>query len=629
MNRLFASLLILLVLPLSGMAQRPSQAEYLEEHYTKTEHMIPMRDGTELYTSVYSPKELEGPHPIILVRTCYSCGPYGEGAFSRRAAPSFELLEAGYIFVCQDVRGRYMSEGSFDNMRPQLTGKAKKDKKAFDESTDTYDTIDWLVENVPNNNGKVGMWGISYPGFYTAVGIVSRHPALKASVPTAPIADFYFDDFHHRGAFTLAYYLITTVFTFQKDGPQEKGWYPFEFPKTKDGYEFYLNMGPLAKGNTAYGEDAFFWNQIVEHPDYDEFWQSRNLLPHLNDIDHAVLVVGGWFDAEDLYGPLNIYQQIEGNNPKANNQIVMGPWSHGDWSWRTERQTIGYVDFGDNEKISAHYRKNVEFPFFEHHLKDKEKPELAEAMMFDTGKKDWTAFEEWPPKAASSQKLYFHPSGKLGMEPTQSEAGTHSEYVSDPAKPVPYTQDVRIVGTPRPYMTDDQRFASKRPDVLVFQTEPLEEDITLSGNMRANINFATSGTDADLVVKLIDVYPHDHPDYEHNPDNVVMGGYQQLVRGEIQRLRYQGNDFSKSIALTPNQITEIELPLQDVYHTFKKGHRIMVQVQSSWFPLFDRNPQTFVPNIYKAEESDFVKANMKVYHGGNQQSYLEVRILDK
>ena len=615
----------------SGFAQSFDTQAHLAKHYTKAEYDLPMRDGTRLHTTVYSPKK-GGPHPILLSRTCYSCRPYGEGQFPNRIFAGEKLLQAGYIFVCQDVRGRWLSEGTFDNMRPQVPKPVPPGK--IDESTDTYDTIEWLLANLRNHNGKVGMMGTSYPGFYAAAGSLSGHPALVASSPQAPIADFFFDDFHHMGAYTLGYFFANTVFAYQHNGPTAETWYPSVKTGSKDWYQYLLDMGPLKNGDKIYGEDAFFWQELKDHPNYDEFWQERNLLPHLQGINHAVLIVGGWYDAEDLYGPLKIYQTIEANNPNANNRIVMGPWSHGDWNSRTGRQTIGYTDFGDNATISGFFRNEVQFSFFEYHLKGIGSPHPAEALMYDTGKRAWTSFGQWPPAATETRRLYLHPGGRLLFDQAPGQSQAWTEYLSDPAKPVPHYDDIDMRFTPRPYMAGDQRDMGRRPDVLVFQTEPLTEDITLSGEMLAQLFAATrplhEGTadslDADYVVKLIDVYPDDYPDFPTAPAHVVEGGYQQLVRGEIFRGRFR-ESFSEPIHMVPGAINEVGVPLQDVFHTFRKGHRIMIQVQSSWFPLFDRNPQSWVDNIFEANEADFIPAWQRIYHEAAHPSYVEVKVL--
>ncbi len=608
-------------------AQMDERALWLQENYQKREYRIPMRDGTALYTAVYTPRDAseENRYPILMKRTCYSCRPYGSEDFPSRIGPSSHLEREKYIFVCQDVRGRYMSEGSFDNMRPQLPDdqKSLKKKQAIDESSDTYDTIDWLMKNLPYHNGNVGQWGISYPGFYAAAGVLSRHPALKASSPQAPIADFFFDDFHHHGAYFLSYWLATAVFGYQKDTLETDRWYRFSDPGMPDMYEFYLNMGSLKNADQYYGEDNFFWQQLTEHPNYDEFWQKRNLLPHLDDIEHAVMIVGGWFDAEDLYGPLNIYKTIEKNNPGTYNTIVMGPWSHGDWARDRAHQMVGNIHFG--EGISEFYQKEIEMPFFNHFLKEKPQADLPEAYLFDTGKKEWKKFDQWPSPQAKKQKFYLNAAEKLSQaEPPNQQS--FSEFVSDPHKPVPYTEDIKMVFTPRKYMTDDQRFAGRRPDVLVFESEVLAEDLTLGGEILANLYVSTSETAADWVVKLIDVYPPDEPNHELTPQHIKLGGYEQMVRSEAIRGRFR-ESYSEPKPFAPNQVTPIQLPLQDVLHTFKKGHRIMVQIQSTWFPLIDRNPQKYVDNIFEAEDTDFIPATHRVYHSQEYPSYLEVEIL--
>ncbi len=610
-------------------AQNTDTQRYLERKYTKTEVYIPMRDGTRLHTTIYSPKK-RGAYPILMSRTCYSCRPYGDqmprGLFART-----KLIRSGYIFVCQDVRGRWMSEGDFDNMRPQRSGREGEDD--FDESTDTYDSIEWLINNVKNNNGKVGMMGTSYPGFYTAVGALCGHPALVASSPQAPIADFFFDDFHHMGAYTLSYFIANSVFTYQHDGPTPNSWYQVPFPSTPDWYQYYMDLGPLSNGDSIYGEHAFFWQQLKDHPNYDEFWQARNLLPHLREIDHAVLTVGGWFDGEDLYGPLHIYQEIEAHNPNASNSIVMGPWSHGDWNRRTGRQTIGHTDFGDNKDISEYFRDVIQYNFFEHHLKGNGATAHPEALMYDTGKREWSKCETWPPASTKTTRFYLHEGGRLAAGEVPAFSHSWTEYLSDPANPVPHYDDIDMRFTPRPYMAGDQRDMGRRPDVVMFQTDVLEEDLRLSGPILANIFASTrplhtgvaSQMDADYVVKLIDVYPNDYEEWPDAKDHVVEGGYQQMVRGEIIRGRFR-ESFSNPVPMIPGEVNEIQLPLQDVHHTFRKGHRIMVQIQSSWFPLFDRNPQSWVENIFEAEAEDFIQAWQRIYHDQEHPSWVEAQV---
>ncbi|MBL4716307.1 MAG: X-Pro dipeptidyl-peptidase [Bacteroidetes bacterium] len=594
---------------------------YVVENYFKREYKISMRDGIKLFTSVYAPKDDSKSYPILLFRTPYSLNPYGENNYKTKIGPSKAFIEDKYIFVFQDVRGKFMSEGEFDDMRPQIT---KENKYPIDESTDTYDSIDWLVKNVPNNNGKVGMWGISYPGFYAAVGAINAHPALKASSPQAPIADWYWDDFHHHGAFFLPHaFNFMSVFGPPRHKLTTKWPERFKHP-TPDGYDFFLNhVGPLKNVTKKYyGDSINIWNQIVEHPNYDKFWQERNLLPHLQEIKPAILTVGGWFDAEDLYGPLKIYQNIEKNNPNINNSIVMGPWRHGGWN-RTDGTKLGNVFFGDDPSSSKYYQENIELPFFNYHLKGKGELDLPEAYMFETGSNVWRKFNEWPPKSIESRNLYLNSNGTLSFEAPKDQ-NSYNEFISNPAKPVPFTEATAI-GMTREYMTDDQRFASKRTDVLTYQTDILEWDMTLAGPLLVNLKISTSETASDWIVKLIDVYPDDFKNFKHNK-RVTMAGYQQMVRSEVIRGRYR-NSYENPEPFVPNQITAVDLELLDVLHTFKKGHRIMIQIQSTWFPLVDRNPQKYVDNIFKANEEDFIKATHRVYTSDKNSSFIKVGVL--
>lgn len=586
---------------------------YMRNHYDKVEYFIPMRDGKKLFTLVYIPKDKRAKYPILLNRTCYNASSYGD--FKTHSHPSRYLVRDGYILAFQDVRGRYMSDGTFDNMRPNIPGNDPKNKTAIDESSDTWDTIDWMIKNIKGNNGHVGMYGISYPGFYTAAALPDAHPALRASSPQAPISDFFFDDFHHMGAFLQSYTAAFPVFGVQKDEPTRAHWFGEELRRLgglgiQDAYDFMLDLGPLKNITEKYHHDNFFWNQVVEHPNYDDFWQKRNLLPHLKNVRHAVMTVGGWFDAEDLYGPLNIYKRIESTSPSARNTIVMGPWGHGDWAREQGKSTHNHIYFGDS--LSTFYLREIERPFFAYHLKGQGSANLPEAYMFDTGKKEWRKFQAWPPPDVEPIRLYFAEDGKLSVNKPVDEQAVF-EYVSDPAKPVPYTSETEpLTFTPRKFMSDDQREASRRPDVLTFETEPLHENVTVAGEIMAKLKVALSTTDADFIVKLIDVYPDDHPDYEHNPDNVEMGSYQQLVRHEVFRGRFR-NSFEQPEPFVPGKITDVNFPLQDVLHTFKKGHKMMIQIHSTWFPYIDRNPQKFVDNIYKADEADFIKSTIKVY----------------
>jgi hypothetical protein len=593
--------------------------DYVKAHYTKYEFRIPMRDGVRLFTSVYVPKEQSQSWPFLMDRTPYSVAPYGEDQYKKQLGPSDEFEKAGYIFVYQDVRGRYESGGKFIEMRPHIDHKTGP--QDVDDSSDTYDTIEFLLKHVPGNNGKVGIWGISYPGFYTSASIIDSHPAIKAASPQAPMTDlFRGDDAYHGGAFMLAanFGFYTSFKPFAEPAPPPKVQVPFEMG-TPDGYAFYLNAGPTSNLDRNYlkGGNSLFADQLY-HDTYDDYWQARDLSRHMHNIHCAVMTVGGWYDAEDLSGPWRTYRAIEKDNPGTVNTIVEGPWVHGGWA-RSDGDHLGDVEF--DSRTGDFFRKEIQFPFFEFYLKGKGHA-MPEAYMFETGTNVWRKYDEWPPRGAESKKLYFEARGKLSFEPpAASDSSGHDDYVSDPSHPVPfvpYTTDT----VPQRYMVDDQRDASRRPDVLTYMTEPLTEDITIAGPISPKLKISSSGTDSDFVVKLIDVYPDDYPDA---PDvstgnkrilgapPLHMGGYQQLLRGEPMRAKFR-NSWSKPEPLVPGKETELDFEMPDLDHTFRKGHRIMVQVQSSWFPLVDRNPQTFV-DIPHAKPDDFKAATERVYRG--------------
>ena len=581
------------------------KAEYeVKDHYNKMEVDIPMRDGVKLHTTIYSPKDNSKEYPILMQRTPYSSRPYGEDQFRSKIGPNEFLMKEGNIIVYQDVRGRWMSEGKYDNMRAYIPNK-KGDQ--VDEASDTYDTIEWLVNNLENNNGKVGTWGISYPGFYSTYSLLSGHPALKAASPQASIGDFFFDDFHHNGAYLLSYWRATSVFGYQKEAPVDTAWYEYPDLGTKDQYQFFLDAGPLSNLDQYYKEDNEFWQQLKEHPNYDEFWQSRGIVQYMKDIEPAVMIVGGLFDAEDLYGPFAIYKNIEESGDNFNS-IVFGPWSHGDWARETGRQSVGNVYFGDS--ISTHFQRDYETKFFNHFLKGsgEGKPDLPEAHIYDTGLRKWNNYSEWPPKNTSSKTFYLGDDQKLTDEPTDNK----EEFISDPEKPVSYNNEIKMVFTPKEYMTGDQRFAARRPDVLVFETEVLEEDMKLVGPIEAILKVATTGTAADWVVKVIDVYPPDAENYEETMPHLKMGNYHMMVRSEVMRGRFR-NGFEDPQPFEPNKRTDVNIKLQGINHTFKKGHKLQVQIQSTWFPLIDLNPQSYVDNIFEAEEEDFKKQTHTVY----------------
>ena len=598
----------------------------VKEAYTKYEYRIPIRDGVKLHTTVYIPKDDSQTYPMLLTRTPYSCAPYGVDKYPDKVGPGPHYQKAGYIFVSQDVRGRWMSEGIHVDMRPHIPNKKGTE---FDDSSDTYDTIEWLIKNVKGHNGKVGQWGISYPGFYTVCGMIDAHPALKASSPQAPVTDWFIgDDWHHNGALFLPH-VFNFMPRFGKPRPDPTTKYPylpFEHG-TPDGYKFFLEMGPLKNADAKFFKgDIAFWTEVMKHPNYDDWWKARNIRQHVKNIKPAVLTVGGWFDAENLFGALETYKASEANSPPKNNSLVMGPWYHGGWS-NDPGEKLGDVSF--NAKTSEYYRDKIEFPFFEFHLKGKGDNAVPKAWVFETGTNVWRKFDAWPPKGTKASSLYFRMGGSL-QETSYDNLGSTidlnpiDEFVSDPAKPVPFIGKTTI-SMSREYMTADQRFAANRTDVLVYQTPVLEKDTTIGGPIDVELYVSTTGTDADFVVKLIDVYPDDFPDLVPNPTEVKMGGYQQLVRGEPFRGKFR-NSFEKPEPFKPGEVTKIKFSMPDTLHTFRPGHRIMVQVQSSWFPLVDRNPQTFT-DIYMADEKDFKKATHRIYRDAEHPSSVTVRVL--
>ena len=600
--------IVLLIFGVLLSSAQDNKPNYVAENYTKKEVHIKMRDGAELFTVIYSPKDTSKKYPIIMQRTPYNSAPYGEGLFKKSISPSETMMKEGYIVVYQDVRGRFMSDGLYDNMRGFIPN--KKGKKDTDEASDTYDTIDWLVKNVANNNGNVGTWGISYPGFYATYSLLSNHPALKAVSPQACIADFFFDDFHHNGAYLLSYWKVTPLFGPQKTKRTTEPWYKFTNTGTNDDYQFFLDAGPLSNLDKYYGKEDEFWQQLKDHSSYDDFWQKRGILQHLNNIKPAVMTVGGWFDAEDLYGPLNTYSTIE-KSSKNYNTIVMGPWSHGDWARNSAKQVIGNINFGDS--ISGYYQKNIEANFFRHFLKNNGKGEnkLPEAYVFDTGRKEWKTYETWPPQNTTKQDFFLQGNQLTKMAKRNI---SFEEFISDPKKPVPHSEDIKQAGlTPRKYMTDDQRFAARRPDVIVFETEVLTDDTTLAGEILAQLQVSTTGTDADWIVKVIDVFPNDEPETKDVAPYLKMSNYHMMVRSEVMRGRFR-NSFSKPEPFVANEKTAVNIKLQDVFHTFKKGHKIQIQVQSTWFPFIDLNPQTFVDNIFYAKQEDFQKQTHRIYN---------------
>lgn len=618
----------------------------LREKYTKYEYRIPMRDGVKLFTVLYVPKDSSQAYPFLMNRTPYGSGVaehgqshYGVDFFPSELGPSKEFEESGYIFVDQDVRGRFMSEGKWQEMTPHH--KAMRVAGEGVESQDMHDTVAWLLKNVSGNNGKVGIWGISYPGFYAAASVIDSHPAIKAASPQAPVTDLYMgDDSYHGGAFMLAanfgFYANFTNEANPTNLP--KKWEEFDYG-TEDGYQFFLSHLTLKNITARLTEkQREYLMPTILHTSYDDFWKAMNIAPHLKNIRASVLTVGGWYDAEDAQGPFSTYQSIKKNNEgkaAAFNGLVMGPWAHGSWGG-SDGERLGHVNF--DGKSGEYYRKNIIFPFFEQHLKSRVGKPMPEAQVFETGTNVWRNYSAWPPREAQARTLYFGQNGSLSWTVpalTATDAGSaFDEYVSDPKKPVPFVGYV-ATGVPREYMVSDQRFASTRPDVLVYQSEILEEDVTILGPLTPQLFVSTSGTDADWVVKLIDVYPNDYPNLhpviekgnDVPPPAMKMAGFQQLVRGEPLRGKFR-NSFEVPQAFVPGKVEKLSYSMPDINHTFRRGHRIMVQVQSSWFPLIDLNPQKFM-EIPQANPDDFQKATQRIYRAPGQYSGIAVQVLPK
>lgn len=618
----------MLLAALPAVAQTPDEAkadrEYFLANYTKSEYRVPARDGARLFTVVYTPKDTAKTYPLLLLRTPYGVGPYGPDQTPARFVPSPAFWRAGYIFVFQDVRGRMKSEGTFLHGRPH--NPAKKGPTDVDESSDTFDTIEWLLKTVPGHNGKVGQFGISYPGFYTACGMIDAHPALKAVSPQAPVIDFFDgDDCRHNGAFLLAHN-FRFFGMFPKLNPKMYTQRDSRDPDygTPDGYRYFLELGSLANISKKLPAIDSFWADQVAHGNYDDFCKARNLRPHIQKIKPAVMTVGGWYDAEDLAGTFYCHQRVAETSPEGPESVlVVGPWVHGGWA-RGDGASLGPVQF--RAKTAEFYREKVELPFFENHLKGVKpaQPLPKGALAFETGTNRWRRFDAWPPADAKPTPFHFAADGALSAEKPTGDG--FDEYLSDPHKPVPYIEKM----SPRmenDYMTADQRFAGRRPDVLVYQTPVLEEDLSVAGPVSVELHVETTGTDADFVVKLIDVYPDDFPDPDPNPGEVRMGGYQQLVRGEPFRGKYR-NSLSKPEPFEPGKPAAIKFTMPDVGHCFRSGHRVMVQVQSSWFPFIDRNPQTFC-DIYTAKETDFRKATQRVYRSSALPSRVTLSVIGR
>jgi putative CocE/NonD family hydrolase len=605
-------------------SEQTDRAKWIKEHYTKYEFQVAMRDGVRLFTQVYEPKDTSETYPFLINRTPYTVAPYGVDEYVSHLGPGQTELfsREGFIFVHQDVRGKGKSEGVYVHVRPVIPNKKPRD---VDETTDTYDTVEWLLKNIPNHNGKAGIYGISYPGFYATMGAIDAHPAMKAVSPQAPVTDWFVgDDFRHNGVLWLPH-----AFNFLSGLGQSKppaGWtggYGVDMG-TPDGYEFFRRLGPIQNADEKYFHGQVeYWRELIGHDVYDEYWQSRNPRPHLINVKPAVLTVGGWFDAEDVFGPPGVYEAIAKQSPETTNLLVEGPWVHGGWS-HSAGDHLGSVQF--NSPTSKYFQENIEYPFFLWHLKGRgEGGKLPKAYVFETGRSEWHKLTAWPPQEAKAKTLYFHANGELKWTKPEATGEAYDEYVSDPAKPVPFTSEITR-GMSYDYMVEDQRFAATRPDVLTYETEPLEGDVRIAGPLKASLHVSTTGTDSDFIVKLIDVYPGDYPDSEGQRAGLHMGGYEQLLRGEPFRGKFR-HSFEKPEPFTPGKMDLVEFAMPGIFHTFRRGHRIMVQVQSTWFPLCDLNPQKFM-HIYDAHRSDFQKATERVFRSAEAPSSLTVLTLE-
>ena len=638
MKKYFFVLLLSFVC-ITGLMAQNADSLWVRDNYYKIERMLPMRDGIKLFTAFYIPKDSSVKHPFLFNRTPYTCSPYGEDKFNPRLYESYWInyLKEGYIIAIQDVRGQWMSEGTYVDVRPFNPNKKGTE---FDEASDTYDAIDWMINNIPGNNKRVGVFGISYPGFYSTMAALSNHPALKAVSPQAPVTDWFIgDDFHHNGALMfMDGFNFYSGFGIPRPKPTTVGKAGFRIP-SEDNYDFFLKTGALKNFSKIMGDSIAFWNDLMNHPNYDAWWQARNPRNFVTNIKPAMLVVGGLFDAEDCFGAWNLYKAIEEKSKNTDNRLVMGPWFHGGWGGRSNGDYMGNIRFGS--KTSEYYQRNIEIPFFNFYLKLKGTVrDIAEANIFFSGQNEWKTFQQWPPQNTTNSNLYIKWDGSLGFEngaekikpeDKSKRAEAFSEYISDPAHPVPYTEDVHLHRT-REYMTDDQRFASRRTDVLTFSTGILDNDLSLAGPLVADLMVSISTTDADFVVKLIDVFPdeftYDEKEFgKGNGNNYPMGGYQMLVRGEIMRGKFR-NSFEKPEPFVPGKITEVKYTLPDVAHTFKKGHKLMIQIQSSWFPIADRNPQKFT-DIYHCDDSDFQKSTIKIFHDVNNQTKFILPVLNQ
>ncbi|ACU03795.1 CocE/NonD family hydrolase [Pedobacter heparinus] len=593
-------------------AQSKEDSLFIKNNYRKEETYIKMRDGKKLFTTIYAPKDQENSYPIMLMRTPYSLAPYGVQNMKVPIGPNMDFARDGFIFVYQDVRGKYKSEGDFIANRPVNTSKKKK---VADESTDTYDTIDWLIKNIKSNK-KVGIWGISSPGMYASLALINSHPNLKAVSPQAPVTDWFLgDDRHHNGALMLmGSFSFLSSFGKLRDSISTRHPGGFSDYGHMDSYNFYLKTGALKNFNAKYLHNkSVLWNEMMDNPDYNDYWEARNYLKHIKKIAPAVLVVGGWFDQEDLYGPLKTYAHLARLKSSGSTHLVMGPWFHGSWT-RGLGDSLNDVNF--SQATAKQFREDMELPFFKKYLKGTQTDNLPAAKIFFTGSNQWASFQQWPSAAVKPQSLYLNQGNKLSFDRPDSSQITFDAYISDPNKPVPYTNE-KTVFRGYKYMFEDQYFAAKRPDVLVYESDVLTQDVKIGGNLQAELYISTTGTDADFIVKLIDLHPYN--------SKSAMADYQLLVRGEVMRAKFR-DSFSKPKALKPNTVTKLRFDMQDAAHVFKKGHKIMVQIQSTWFPLVDRNPQQFL-NINEANDNDFLKQEHRIYFSKEYPSQIILPII--
>jgi putative CocE/NonD family hydrolase len=619
---------VLAALPPAAPAQQPFD---VRAAYTKREVMVPMRDGVRLYTRIFVPKDTTRPHPIVMVRTPYGNFPYGPDSFPRGVDHITEAYaRESFILVGQDVRGRWMSEGEFMDVRPVV--EPRTSSRDVDETTDAWDTVDWLVKNVPFNNGRVGVRGTSYPGFYAEMAAIGAHPAVKVVSPQAPVTEWMGgDDFFHHGALLEAHAFFFRFFGLPRPRPTSVG--P-AFPDfgTPDGYAYAMRVGATGNlGSRVFHDSVPFWDSIVAHPMWDGFWAARSGRPHLRDLKPAILWVGGWFDTENLWGALHAYAAAERQSPGTENRLVMGPWSHGQWNG-VRGDSLGKIAWGS--ATTRFYADSIEIPFFNAYLLDSQPaPRRYEAAVFETGRNTWHFVDAWPPAGATRRTLYLHHGGALSFDPPRSRGrASFDEYVSDPMKPVPYTAEIAQWYDPA-FMVEDQRFASRRPDVLVYQTPALTSDLTVAGPITVEFTVSTSGTDQDFIVKVVDVYPDDYGRsasfaYSRPSRAAQLGGYEMLVRGDVLRGKYRNDPAhpARPVPFQPGVPTALRFELNDVYHTFRAGHRLMVQVQSTWFPMIDRNPGRF-EDVFRARDDDFRRTTQRVYRTADFPSHLVLPVL--